>query len=122
MGVPLSVEEIEDFLYFEELCTEVVIDDDESEDIAAVNKNDETIEQSHYGECPLKRSQTLILDRFCQVGKDTCEWLRKDASMRKVFRKVVRHIVILTMQIDPHTDLEGVDHCEARTSVGAFTL
>jgi hypothetical protein len=44
VGTPLGIKEVEYFLNFEELRAEVVVDYDESEDVAAVDEDDEAVE------------------------------------------------------------------------------
>lgn len=39
--------------------------------------------------------------------------------MCEVLSDVVRHVVILAMEVESHADLEGVDDSEARTGVAA---
>ena len=53
-GFPLGVEEVEDVFDLEELVAEIAVDDNKCEDVAAIDKNDEPVEQSYDGECALQ--------------------------------------------------------------------
>jgi hypothetical protein len=52
-GSPLGIEEVEDVFDLEELAAEVVVDDNKCEDVAAIDQNDEPVEQGYNGECVL---------------------------------------------------------------------
>jgi hypothetical protein len=117
-GFPLAVEEVEDVLDLGELLAEVVVDDHKCEDVAAVDEDNEAVEQSHNGESVLQGSNPFLLDGLSKVGKDASKRLRKYSCMGVVLSQVIGDVVVLAVEVERHSDLEGVSDRESRTCVG----
>ena len=114
-ALPLVAEEVEYLLDLHKLLPEVVVNDNEGEDVAAIYEYDEPIQQQHDGEGVLQRRGALLLDLKRDVGEDAGEVLREDAGVRVVLGDVVGDVVVLAVEVEGHTDLKGVNDGETRT-------
>lgn len=119
MAGEADAEEEEDFFDFGELIAEVSVDDQEGEDVDAVDQDDESIQQGHRHEGLLQGTDALPLYHRCQVGVDSRELHREDASVPEVFSQVVGDVVVLAVVVQRQPHLEGVYYREVGHCPGA---
>jgi hypothetical protein len=119
LGLKFGAEEEEDFLYFLELVTEVVVDDNEGEDVAAIDYDDDPIEDRHNQKCLLEFIGPLFLYHHSQIGKDACELVREHSGVREILSQVIRDVVVLAIEIQCKSDLERISNGESGACVAA---